>query len=61
MFWAEKGGISDMISEMLGEIFEGDFEDTCGEQISLMSMGGQADGLAFSIRVGITILTTSCF
>ena len=27
-------------------MFEGDSEDTCGEEFPLMSMGGRAEGLA---------------
>ena len=32
-----------MTSEGLGEMFEGDFADTCGEKFPLMSMGGCAE------------------
>ena len=35
-----------MTSEGLGEMFEGDSADTCGEKFPLVSMGGRADGLA---------------
>ena len=35
-----------MTSEGLGEMFEGDFADTCGGKFPLMYMGGQAEGLA---------------
>ena len=37
---------SEMTSEGLGEMFEGDFADMCGEKCPLMLMGGQAEGLA---------------
>ena len=32
-----------MASDGLGEMFEGDFADTYGENVLLMSIGGQAD------------------
>ena len=35
-----------MTYERLGEMFEGDFEDRCAEKFLLMSIGGQAEGLA---------------
>ena len=35
-----------MTSDQLGEMFEGDSADTCAEKFPLMSMGGQAEGLA---------------
>ena len=35
-----------MTSEGLGEMFEGDSADMCAKTFPLMSMGGQADGLA---------------
>ena len=35
-----------MTSEGFGEMFEGDTADMCGGKFSLMSMGGQVDGLA---------------
>ena len=35
-----------MTSEGLGEMFEGDSADTCAEQFPLVSIGGQAEGLA---------------
>ena len=35
-----------MTSEGLGEMFEGDSADTCGEKFPLVSMGGRAKGLA---------------
>ena len=35
-----------MTSEGLGEMFEGDSADMCAEQFPLVSMGGQAEGLA---------------
>ena len=35
-----------MTSEGLGEMFEGDSADTCTGKFLLMSMGGQAEGLA---------------
>ena len=35
-----------MTSEGLGEMFEGDSADTCGEKFPLVSMGGQVEGLA---------------
>ena len=37
---------SDMTSEGLGEMFEGDSADTCARKLPLMSMGGRAEGLA---------------
>jgi hypothetical protein len=37
---------SDMTSEGLGELFEGDSADTCGVKFPLVSMGGRAKGLA---------------
>ena len=33
-----------MTSEGLGEMFEGDFADTCTEKFPPMSMGGRAEG-----------------
>ena len=38
--------ISDMTSEGLGEMFEGDSADTCTGKILLVLMGGRAEGLA---------------
>ena len=35
-----------MTSEWLGEMFEGDSADMCAEKFPLVSMGGQAEGLA---------------
>ena len=35
-----------MTSEGLGEMFEGDYADTCAGKFPLMSMGGRAEGLA---------------
>ena len=35
-----------MTSEGLGEMFEGDSADMCAGKFSLVSMGGQAEGLA---------------
>ena len=35
-----------MTSEGLGEMFEGDYADTCSGKFPLMSMGGRAEGLA---------------
>ena len=35
-----------MTSEGLGEMFEGDSADTCPGNFPLMSIGGQAEGLA---------------
>ena len=37
---------SDMTSDGLGEMFEGDSADPCAGKILLMSMGGRAEGLA---------------
>ena len=37
---------SDMTSEGLGEMFEGDSADMCGGKFPLVLMGGQAEGLA---------------
>ena len=36
---------SDMTSEGLGEMFEGDSADTSAGKFPLMSMGGRAEGL----------------
>ena len=35
-----------MTSEGMGEMFEGDSADMCGEKFPIMSMGGRAEGLA---------------
>ena len=35
-----------MTSEGLGEMFEGDSADTCAGKFPIVSMGGQAEGLA---------------
>ena len=35
-----------MISEGLGEMFEGDSADMCARKFPLVSMGGRAEGLA---------------
>ena len=35
-----------MTSEGLGEMFEGDSADMCAGKFPLVSMGGQAEGLA---------------
>ena len=35
-----------MTCEGLGEMFEGDSEDTCARKFPLVSMGGRAEGLA---------------
>ena len=35
-----------MTSEGLGEMFEGDSADTCAGKFSLVSMGGQVEGIA---------------
>ena len=37
-----------MNSEGLGEIFEGESADTCGEKFPLVLMGGRAEGLAYA-------------
>ena len=37
---------SDMTSEGLGEMFEGDSADMCAVTFPLVSMGGRAEGLA---------------
>ena len=37
---------SDMTSEGLGEMFEGDSADMCAVKFPLTSMGGRAEGLA---------------
>ena len=37
---------SDMTSERLGEVFEGDAEDMCGGKFPLVSMGGGGNGQA---------------
>ena len=41
-----KGQLSDMTSEWLGEMFEGDSADTCARKFPLMLMGGRANGPA---------------
>ena len=38
--------MSDMNSEGLGEIFEGDSADMCAGKFPLLSIGGRAEGLA---------------
>jgi hypothetical protein len=43
-----------MTSEGLGELVEGDSADTCTRKFPLMSMGGQAEGLAFADPGGRT-------
>ena len=35
-----------MTSEGLGEMFEGDYADTCSGKLPIVSMGGRAEGLA---------------
>jgi hypothetical protein len=35
-----------MTSEGLGEVFKGDFSDTCAGKFPLVSMGGRANGQA---------------
>ena len=42
----EGSEISDMTSEGLGEMFEGDSADMCAGKFPLVSMGGLAEGLA---------------
>ena len=37
-----------MTSEGLGEMFKGDFADTCVDKFPLVSMGGQAEGQVFT-------------
>ena len=37
---------SDMTSEGLGEMFEGDSADMCAGRFRLVSMGGRAEGFA---------------
>ena len=37
-----------MISEGLGEMFEGDSSDMCARKCPIVSMGGRAEGLAFA-------------
>ena len=54
--WGVKGGIfkklslgsetSDMTSEGLGEMFEGDSADMCAGKFPLVSVGGRAEGVA---------------
>ena len=47
MYWnAQLIWNSDMTSEGLGEMFEGDSAGTCSGKFSLILMGGQAEGLA---------------
>ena len=48
-----------MISEGLGEMFEGDFADMCGTHFSLMLMGGRAEGLACADPVARTPIGVS--
>ena len=35
-----------MTSEELGEMFEGDYADTCARKFRLVLMGGQTEGLS---------------
>jgi hypothetical protein len=39
---------SDVTSETLGEMFEGDSDDMCGGKFPLMLMGGRAEVLAYA-------------
>ena len=48
-----------MNSEGLGEKFEGDSADTFGGKFPLVSMGGQAEGLACADPVARTPIGTS--
>ena len=48
-----------MTSEGLGEMFEGDFADTCAGKFPLVSMGGRADGLACADPGGRTPIDAS--
>ena len=52
-----------MTSEGLGEVFEGDSADMCAEKFPLVSMGGQAEGLACGdprarTPIGVTFTVT---
>jgi hypothetical protein len=38
--------MSDMTYEGLGEMFEGDYADTCGGRFPAVSMAGRVEGLA---------------
>ena len=40
-----------MTSEWLVEMFEGDSADMCAEKFPLMSMGGRAEDLAWTIPI----------
>ena len=48
-----------MTSEGLGEMFEGDSADTLAVKFPLVSMGGQAEGLACADPVARTPMGTS--
>ena len=48
-----------MTSEGLGEMFEGDSTDTLARKFPLVSMGGQAEGLACTEPVARTPIGAS--
>ena len=50
---------SDMTSDGLGEMFEGDSADVCGRKFPLMSRGGLAEGLACADRGARTPISIS--
>ena len=60
--WGDKGGIfksSDITSEGLGEMFEGDSAHTLTGKFPLVSMGGRAEGLACADPVARTPIGAS--
>ena len=53
-----------MTSEGLGEMFEGDFTDTCAGKFLLALIGGRAEGLAcadLEVRTPISASVNLCF
>ena len=50
-----------MTSEGLGEMFEGDYAETCAGKFPLMSMGGRTEGLACVDLVAWTPIGVSGF
>ena len=45
----------------MGEIFEGDFADTCTGKFPLLSLGGRAEGLACTDLGAITPIVKDSF
>jgi hypothetical protein len=52
--------ISDMTSEGLGEMFEGDSADMCGGKFPLVLMGGQAECLAIPSQLNLLNFNAIC-